>query len=473
MNTLLSKATARGIYLRLQRNSTPPRVIAASFILIILLGALLLMLPIAHRQNVSVSFLDALFTATSAVCVTGLVTLTTATTWTFFGQFVILCLIQIGGLSFVTIYTYLLVHLGKKVTLKDRLTIQATFNVNDMSGMVRMVIMAIRGTLIIEGIGAVSLFAFFLKQGYDFPTALFYGIFHSVSAFCNAGFDIIGKTSFVLFHNSLSLNLTVMFLIVLGGIGFSVWRDLRKKIAYKLSPTLKKRSTLSLHSKLAILTTICLLAFGTLYFFVSEFDNPNTLGPLSVPEKLLASMFESVTLRTAGFATFTQEGLKESSKLVASLFMLIGGSPGGTAGGIKTVTIAIVLCSVWSTIKGRRRITVFRRSIPTSTLQKALTVITIILILWLGGTVLLSITEQYSSFPHSFTDLLYEVASALGTVGLTTGITPHLSPAGKIIIMLCMLIGRIGPMATILSLSARSNRINERIQYPDEEVMIG
>ncbi len=461
------------VFILIQKKMSASQIIALSFILVIIVGALLLYLPISQAADVDVKFIDALFTSASAVCVTGLTTVTTATTWNIIGKTIILCLIQIGGLSLITIFTYFTVHLGRKITLKERLTVQAAFNVNEMSGMVRMVLLVIRGTLLCEGVGAVVLFGFFLKQGLPWYEAIYSGLFHSVSAFCNAGFDLVGENSFTPYVGSVVLNFTIMGLIVLGGIGFSVWRDVYMIFRYRMAPRNKKRVKLSLHSKLALGMTGVLLVVGALYFFVSEYNNPGTLGPFSIPQKILASMFQSVTLRTAGFSTIVQSGLKDTSKLVSSIFMLIGGSPGGTAGGIKTVTIAIILCSVWSTIRGYNQITVFERTIPNSFLQKALTVIVIMLGLWLAGTMLLLITEQSSAFPHSAIDLLFEVASALGTVGLTTGVTPFLTAFGKGVIITCMVIGRIGPIAIIISLLSQTTQVNERIQYPEEDVMIG
>ncbi|MEL7602383.1 MAG: potassium transporter TrkG [Bacillota bacterium] len=457
----------------LQRKMSASQIIALSFILVIIVGALLLFLPISQAADVDVKFIDALFTSASAVCVTGLTTVTTATTWNIVGKTVILCLIQIGGLSLITIFTYFTVHLGRKITLKERLTVQAAFNVNEISGMVRMVLLVIRGTLLCEGIGAVVLFGFFLKQGLPWYQAIYSGLFHSVSAFCNAGFDLVGENSFVPYAGSVVLNFMVMGLIVLGGIGFSVWRDMYMKFRYHFAPRPQRRPRLSLHSKLALGMTGVLLTVGALYFFISEYSNPGTLGPFSIPQKMLASVFQSVTLRTAGFSTIAQSALKDSSKLVSSIFMLIGGSPGGTAGGIKTVTIAIVLCSVWSTIRGYNQITVFERTIPIGILQRALTIIVIMLALWLTGTMFLLVSEQSSVFPHSAVDLLFEVSSALGTVGLTTGVTPFLTAFGKCIIIACMVIGRIGPIAIIISLLSSTTQVNERIQYPDEDVMIG
>jgi trk system potassium uptake protein TrkH len=452
---------------------SPAQTILISFLLVIILGTLLLYLPISHLPNVNVSFLDALFTSTSAVCVTGLVTLATATTWSIFGKIIILCLIQIGGLSLITLFTYFAVHLGKKVTLKSRLTIQAAFNSSTLNGMVRMVIMVIKGTLICEGIGAIILFIYFSYNKLPWYLALFYGIFHSVSAFCNAGFDVLGEQSLTLYSSSFTINFVIMTLIIIGGIGFIVWSDVIRAIKSRLFSRTKRKIAFTLHTKLALLTTGILLIIGTSFFILNEYNNPATLGALNWPHKVLAAAFQSTTLRTAGFTTISQNGLKESSKLVSSIFMMIGGSPGGTAGGIKTVTIAIVFCSVWSVIKDYNKINVFGRTLSIHTLLKSLTIILLMLLLWGGSTILLSITEQNSVYPHTFIDLLYETSSALGTVGLTTGITPFLSNAGKILLMLCMFIGRIGPITLVVSLANRSNHNNTIIQYPTEDVMIG
>lgn len=458
---------------QLYQKQSPSQKVVISFLLMILVGSAVLSLPIARQPGEEVSYLDALFTTASAVCVTGLVTLTTATTWSLFGKLAILCLIQLGGLSLITIFTFFLVHTHRRITLKDRLTIQSTFNVQNLGGLIKLVEMVILGTLIVEGIGALLLFLFFLQEGMYWHRALFYGIFHSVSAFCNAGFDIIGDVSLMPYSDSLFLNITIMVLIILGGIGFFVWRDVYLKIGFGKRKKSRRKPPLSLHSKLVLLTTGILILGGTLLIFLSEFTNPETLGELDHGGKLFAAFFQSVTLRTAGFSAIPQYSLTDTSKMISCFLMLIGGSPGSTAGGIKTITVAIVICSVISTVAGRKNITVFKRSIPYSTLQKALAIVVIMLFLWFGCTALLSFTEMNSRFPHTTMDLLFETASALGTGGLTTGLTPHLSPAGKVIIMICMFIGRLGPIALYLSLSNRSNEINGRIQYPSEDIMIG
>lgn len=458
---------------KLQNKLSPAQIIALSFLLIIIIGGLLLSLPISHTENTEVSIMDAFFTSVSAVCVTGLVTLTTATTWSIFGKLVILILIQVGGLSLITIFTFFMVNIGRKISLKSRLAIQTAFNNSSLGGMVRMVMLVIKGTLICELVGAVLLFISFLNQGIIWYKALFYGIFHSVSAFCNAGFDIIGEKSLIPYSGNFGINIVVMMLIVTGGIGFTVWKDVLTKVKFRFLRRIRQKSRFSLHTKLALIFTGVLLLSGALFFLAAEYNNPKTLGDLSFAHKLLASSFQSVTLRTAGFATVAQDGLTEASKLFSSLFMIIGGSPGGTSGGIKTVTLAIILCSVWSILKGRKKIVAFERTISVLTLQKALTVTVLMISLLFAGTAILSITEDHTIFPHSISDLIFEVSSALGTVGLSTGITPFLSDTGKFVLMLCMFVGRIGPITLIISLSRGLHIVDDIIGYPDEDVMIG
>lgn len=461
------------IFRKLQKRLSPPQMISLSFLGIIIIGGLLLSLPFAHAKNIEVSILDAFFTSVSAVCVTGLVTLTTASTWSIFGKLIILILIQIGGLSLITVFTFFMVNIGKKISLKSRLAIQSAFNHSSPGGMVKMVMFVIKGTLICELAGAVVLFVSFLSQGVVWYKALFYGIFHSISAFCNAGFDIIGDKSLIPFVGNYGVNITVMALIIIGGIGFMVWGDLFNQVEYKYTKRRKQKARLSLHTKLALILTSVLLVSGTICFLFMEYNNPKTLGPLDFPQKLLAAAFQSVTLRTAGFATIAQDGLTEASKLLSSMFMMIGGSPGGTAGGIKTVTLAIVFCSVWSIIKGSRKIVSFERTISVLTLQKALTIIVLMFILLFAGTGILSITEDHTLYPHGLSDIIFEVSSALGTVGLSTGITPFLSVAGKFVLMLCMFVGRIGPITLIISMSHKLHVGDDIVGYPDEDVMIG
>lgn len=459
---------------KLRSTMTPSQIVILSFLTIILIGTVLLKLPFSQADSASsVSFLDCLFTATSAVCVTGLVTVTTATAWSVFGKIIILLLIQIGGLGLVAIITYLGIHLGKRITLKDRLTLQTAFNHTDFHGMVRMVIFVIRGTLICEGVGAFILFIGFYMEGNGVLTALFYGIFHSVSAFCNAGFDIIGEKSLIPYGLNVFICLPVMLLIIIGGIGFSVWADLIHNIKNYFSSYTKRRWKFTLHTKLVLITTSLLLLSGTIYFLAAEYNNPQLWENKGFGEKMFQALFQSVTLRTAGYATIDQAALSGTSKFISGLYMIIGGSPGGTAGGIKTVTLAVVICSVWSVIKGRYTIDVFHKNIPLQLLQKSLTIIIIMTALLGTGTAILTFTEYNNAYPHLTVDLFYEVASALGTVGLTTGITPFLSSPGKLLLLLCMFIGRIGPISILISLSKRGEKANNNIKYPKEDILIG
>ncbi|MFV0527218.1 MAG: TrkH family potassium uptake protein [Lachnospiraceae bacterium] len=454
------------------KKRTPIQVVLFGFVLVILIGGFLLWLPFSQVTG-EVSYLDCLFTAVSATCVTGLVVVNTAAEWTEVGKVIILGMIQIGGLSFVTLFTFIVVSAGKKVNMRSRLLVQASLNQNSMKGMVRIVKLAIKGTLLFEAMGAIILFLRFrYTYGIGFGKSVAYGIFHSVSAFCNAGFDIIGELSLQPFVGDPIINITIMTLIITGGIGFIVWKD----IVAVISVWTKKRQTqrvFSLHSKLAIRTTLILILAGSIYFFATEYTNSNTLGKLDLGEKILASIFQSVTLRTAGFFTIAQDALTESSKFVSSMFMLIGGSPGGTAGGVKTVTLAIVVSSVWSTFKGENDIDVLHRRISVRLLQRAIAVIGAMFSLWFLVSTIIEFTMINSLGTFSFMDILFEVASALGTVGLSTGMTPYLNVVGKVLIMLCMFIGRLGPIGIASSLQKKSHLKDDRIRLPKEDVIIG
>ena len=460
---------------RLRRQLTATRLVVLSFLLVLLAGSLLLYLPFSKGAGAPrAQYIDCLFTAVSATCVTGLVTVTTATQWSLFGQIIILTMIQIGGLSFITLFTFVVVNAGKKVNMRRRMLVQASLNQNSIQGMVRIVKLSIKGTLVFEGLGAVILFLFFwLSQGISPAKAAYWGIFHSISSFCNAGFDVIGSTSLASYVSSPIINITVMALIITGGIGFTVWKDVGGVAKQALLKEPGKRARLSVHSKLALISTAFLLVFGALYFFATEYHNPSTLGELSLGSKIWASLFQSVTTRTAGYYSIDQKALTESSKFISSILMLIGGSPGGTAGGMKTVTIAVVVASIRATLKGRKDIDIFKRRIPWQALQKAITVIGLMLVLWFSAATILEFTETSSTFSFTFIDILYEVASGLGTVGLTTGITPYLSPVGKILIMLCMFIGRLGPISIAVSLQRKMHASEEGIHYPEEDVLIG
>ncbi|MFI3231147.1 MAG: TrkH family potassium uptake protein [bacterium] len=459
-------------------NITPAHIITFSFIIVIGIGTSLLMLPISSNSNEVTNFLDALFTATSAVCVTGLTVLNTTQHWSIFGKIVILIMIQIGALGFMSIFTIVLIALGKRITLKDRILIQESFNLSNFKGIVRFLKTIIKWTIIIEGVGAIFLALIFIPE-FGITKGILFGIFHSISAFCNAGFDIIGDSSLVAYRTNYFINIVIMILVILGGLGFSVWIDLSKYVKYKIFKIKDHKSykfNLSVHSKLALVCTAILLISGWVITLLLEYNNPSTIGTLPLPEKILISAFQSVTLRTAGFDAIGQGDLTYGSKFFAVLLMAIGGSPGGTAGGMKTVTVGILIVAVISSIQGRNVITAFKKSISFSTIEKALSVVLLMISLIFIFSILLTITEKANlGVNYDFIDLLYEVVSALGTVGLSTGVTPMLSTLGKCIIIICMFLGRLGATTVVLGLTFSSGSKNKKnlIKYPEEKILVG
>lgn len=452
---------------------SPPQTITISFAAMILTGALLLCLPISSTSGQGTPFLDALFTATSANCVTGLVVVPTFSHWTVFGKTVILALIQLGGLGLIAVLTLGMVLLRRRISLQNRLVIQAAFNQDGIGGMVRLVQKVILITLCIEGVGAVLLAAgFYFSSAMPLGRAVGMGVFHSISAFCNAGFDILGPDSLVPYQGNFFINLVINALIIAGGLGFTVWGELlgRQK---RRRPLRIRWAHMSLHSKMVLVVTGVLLLAGSGLFLLLEWGNPKTLAPLSVPQKIIAAFFQSVTLRTCGFFTIDQGGLTEASKLISCVWMIIGGSPAGTAGGMKTVTLGVVVVSMVSVLRGRSKIEAFGRTLPLSLLQKALTVAATMLIVVLTSIILLHFTEQGSPFAPTLLDLTFESASAAGTVGLTTGLTPYLSSAGKGIISMCMFLGRLSPVTVAVALNMRLSHGDDSISYPEERVIIG
>lgn len=444
-----------------------PQIIVLSFFLVIIVGAILLDLPFSSKNGKSIGFVDALFTSTSAVCLTGLVVADTFSQWTIFGKIIITILIQVGGLSFMSMFLIMLVFIGKKITLHERLVIQQSYNQNGIDGMVRLLRLAIYGTLIIEAIGAIILSIKFLIDGSSFWEAISFGVFQSISSFCNAGFDIIGPQSLSNYVGDTVINIVIMLLIIIGGLGFAVWADL-----LKVKKPYVRGFRLNLHSKIVILGTIILILFGAVFFFCIEYNNSETLGSLSFGDKILASFFQSVTTRTCGYYTVSQVGLTDTSKFMSILLMFIGGSPGSTAGGIKTVTMIIILIAVISILKGKENLQIFKRNIPFSMLQKALVAITINLSIIFISTIILTFSEEYLLSKYTFIDILFETTSAVGTVGLSVGITPYLSDLGKIVLCICMFFGRIGPATVIIALSMKDNAKKGYIQYPEEKVLI-
>ncbi len=454
---------------------TPSQSIMAGFASMILIGALLLTLPFASKSGESIGFLNALFTATSANCVTGLVVVNTMEHWTWFGKIIILLLIQFGALGFMTVMTIGLLMTRRQITLRNRQVIQASFNQDGIGGMVRLVRNVILTTVIFESVGALLLaISFLASSSMTIGESVYQGIFHSVSAFCNAGFDNMGVNGLIPYQSNVPVNLIIMVLIIAGGIGFPVWGEMRHFIKNSQKKPLHFRiKHLSLHSKIVICVTGILILSGMVFFLLLEWSNPNTLGGLPIWQKGLAALFQSVTLRTAGFNTIAQDGLTEASQFISCILMIIGGSSASAAGGMKTVTIGIIVFSMLSVLRGRNKLEAFGRTLPLDLLQKALTVVTTMLIVVFVSTLILCFTEQGSQFPHTFLDLLFESCSAAGTVGVTTGITPYLSPAGKIVITVCMYLGRLSPVTVVIALNTRLQAGADGVAFPKERVIIG
>lgn len=460
---------------KIRRQLTATQLVVISFLGLITIGAALLTMPIS-RQNPQIrpQYIDCVFTAVSASCVNGLTTVPTAFYWSTFGQVVVLLMMQIGGLSFVTLFSFFALNMGKKIDMKKRMTIQASLNQSSEQGIISILKLAIKGTFFVEGIGAVLLFLFFLINQHFSPLKAFYfSIFQSVASFCNAGFDVLGDTSLKEYVDNPSINLIIMALVIIGGLGFTVWQDLHKLFNAVFKKHYKNRIVLSLNTKLVLISTATLIILGFIYFFITEYKNPATLGELSLPGKIWASLFQSVTLRSAGYYTIDQYTLSQPSKFFSCILMMIGGSPGGTAGGIKTVTFAVVVSSIWSTIKGRQEIDIMKRNIPMHLFQKAITVIGIMMSLWFIIATALVLTELKTPATFNFNDFLFESASALSSTGIPNGVTPYLSNGGKMLIMICMFIGRLGPISIVLALHRRSSMGDNGIHYPQENVLIG
>lgn len=438
------------------------QVVLIGFLAIILAGSVLLCLPISSADGKVVSYVDALFTATTATCVTGLVTVPTVSTWSIFGQVIILLLIQIGGLGVITIAASIMMMLGKRIGIGNRILIQDSFNLNSLSGIVKFIKKVIIGTLIIEGIGALLYMTVFVP---DFGIkGIWISVFNSVSAFCNAGIDIISENSLCDYALNPVINLTTSFLIISGGIGFVVWWDVIEIIKNKKRRHLR---FLSLHSKIAISATAVLIVVGTILFFIFEYNNPLTMQSYSLIEKVEASFFQSVTTRTAGFATIPQENFTNASSIVSLLLMFIGGSPVGTAGGIKTVTFVILLATAASVIKNKRTIDVFNRQISEKSIKKAIAVFATSFSVMTLSTILLSAASN-----ADFLDVLYETVSATATVGLTRNFTASLNTVGKSIIIATMYFGRVGPISLAVAFKMRKSSENI-IENPIEEISVG
>ncbi len=446
---------------------TGTQVIALGFLGVILTGAVLLMFPCMSRNGEWTPFVDALFMSTTSVCVTGLSLVNIYEYWNIFGQVVILILIQIGGIGVVAMTILLLMILKKKVTLRERMLIQESYSANSMAGLVSLTRRILIGIAVVELAGAV-LYAVQFVPEYGLLRGGWISLFMSVSAFCNAGMDVLGGDSLTAYLSNPLVNGVTMALIILGGIGFYVWWDsiyvFRKWRKTGIRNCIRK---LKLHSRIVLAMTAFLILSGMLAVLLLEFNNPDTLGNLSFFEKIQAALFQSVTTRTAGFATINQAQFKESTALISSILMFIGGSPAGTAGGVKTMTIALIFACTMSIVRGEKETVVFHRTIPKETVKRALAVFTISFTALIGMVVIMSVVQ-----PAPLVDLLYEVVSALATVGLSRNLTGTLNLGGKLIIILCMYIGRIGPISLVIALRARGKR-KDKLSYAEEDVIVG
>lgn len=437
------------------------QIIAIVFAVIILCGTVLLMLPAASRDGQSCGFRPALFTATSATCVTGLVMYDTWTQWSGFGQIVILCLIEIGGLGFMSAASLVIFVFRRKVGLRQRMIMAQALSLNEIEGVVRLQRLVIVGSLSIQSMGALILFLRFLPE-FGPRRAVIWGVFHAVSAFCNAGFDIFGViapgASTMTFNTDPVVCLTLMVLIAVGGLGFFVWEELAFRRSWK---------KFSVYTKLVLLTSGILILAGGILFCILEWNNPDTFGTMSTGEKLLNGFFQSVTVRTAGFASVDQAMLTEASKALSIVLMFIGGSSGSTAGGVKTVTVVVLMLCLWARVRGKNTVTIFRRTVPDDKVMDAMTIVMVVMMLAIGGGMFICFTS-----PIGFTDALYESVSALATVGLTAGATGKLSIPAQYLIMIYMYFGRVGVLTISLGF-LMSNRAEERFRYATTNLLIG
>lgn len=446
-------------YIMKKRQLTQTQFIAAGFLILICLGTLLLMTPWASRDGQSAEFLDSLFTATSASCVTGLVVVDTWSQWTLFGQMVILMMIQIGGLGFITLGVFVSIILRRRIGLKERGLMQESMSALQIGGVVKLAKKIILGTFLFEVCGALLLSIRFVPQ-YGFWRGIYYGIFHSISAFCNAGFDLMGNqeaySSFVSYYDDWLINLVFMALIIIGGIGFIVWDDVSK---HKLH--MRKYM---LQTKLVLLSTVILVFGGALLIFI--FERNGLMSDMTTGGKIWSSIFGSVTARTAGFNTIDVASMSDGGKLLTMMLMFIGGSPGSTAGGVKTTTIVVLLLYVCASIKRTYGVNAFGRRLEDDAIKRASTIFTINMFLALTAALAIMAIQ-----PMSMSDVLFETFSAIGTVGMTTGITRELEPVSRLVIIILMYCGRIGSLSFALAFTQRKKVAH--VQQPVERIAVG
>ncbi len=437
---------------------TQVQVLVLGFIVLIMVGAILLSMPIASNDGKSTNFMDCLFVSTSATCVTGLVTVDTGTHWSYIGKTIILILIEVGGLGFMSISTLIALLVGRKITLQERIVIQESLNFFKLQGIVKLSKYILLFTFSIQALGAMLLSTQFIPQ-FGIGKGIYYSVFHSISAFCNAGIDLMGNyESLTSYYDNTVVITTISALITIGGLGFYVWREI-----YEYKHTKK----LSTHSKVVIHTTILLIVVGSILMYFFEVKNVHTIGNMSIKGKILSSMFAAVTPRTAGFNSISTDDMTRAGKFLTMILMLIGGSPGSTAGGLKTTTIAILIMTIVSVIRGRSDTEIYKKRINKATVYRAFAVLGIAICLLVTVTMILCMTEVGDSLEA----ILYEAISAFGTVGLTLGITPSLSEIGKLVIIITMYCGRLGLLTIAVALAKKD--IANTIKYPEDKILIG
>lgn len=449
----------------------PAQTIIIGFLILILLGSALLATPFATRSGRPVPYLDALFTSTSAVCVTGLVVVDTGTVYSIFGQIVIILLIQAGGLGVMTVMSLAFLLLRKRITLSERMVIKESFNEFDLSGLVKVILKVLKVTLIAELLGA-SLLAIRFIPAFGWDKGIFFSLFHAISSFCNAGFDVLGPVSkpyasLEMFSNDPLVILTIAFLIIFGGLGFVV-------ITHILSPErIRSKQGISRYARLVIMATVTLIIVGMVSVYLFEQNNPKTIGNMGFGQKILNSFFQSVTPRTAGYATFDQGALLPATKFIVIMLMFIGASPAGTGGGIKTTTFAIVLMFLVSSMLDKRDVTIKDRRIAAETVKRAVTIMLMALLVVVAASLALMGIEGQRGDLFTPENLVFEVVSAFGTVGLTAGVTPLLSAASRLILIFVMYVGRVGLLTLVVALAMRSRKEDANIRYPEERFMVG
>ena len=451
--------------IKIRNKLTPTRIIFLGFLLLILVGALLLTLPICHNADKNISFLDALFTATSASCVTGLVVKDTNTTWTMLGKSIILLMIQIGGLGVMSVFTLFVLITKKHINLKERLTLQESTNNFTLSGSFKLFLKILVVTLSFELIGAIVLFTQF-KPLFGIAGGIWKSIFHSISAFCNAGFDILGTEnhkfeSITSLANNPVILLTLSSLIVIGGLGFVVWRDIwHNKLNFR---------RYSLHSKIVLIATIFLVSVGALLFYFLEKDNVNSIANMSPLNQSVNCLFQSITPRTAGFSAVNPSEMTQETNFITIILMLIGAAPGSTGGGIKVTTISVLILASVFFIMGREDVQVMKNTVPQNIIYKAVCIFMLALLLLFTGTAIILADNP----KLNFLDVLYETASALSTSGLSTGITASLNPLSKIVLIILMFLGRLGPLTAVIAFSHKQMTSNAPYRYSDGKIAVG